>query len=63
MNRFLTIFGPRMIACLFADREFIGIQWFGYLIENQIKFVIRIKKNTQKKIIRNAGRSKRFSFA
>ncbi|QQS55986.1 MAG: transposase [Candidatus Competibacteraceae bacterium] len=47
MNRFLTIFGPQMIACLFADREFIGIQWFGYLIENQIKFVIRIKKNTQ----------------
>ncbi|QQS54128.1 MAG: IS4 family transposase [Candidatus Competibacteraceae bacterium] len=47
MNRFLTIFGPQMIACLFADREFIGIQWFGYLIENQIKFAIRIKKNTQ----------------
>ncbi|MCK7480132.1 MAG: hypothetical protein M0C28_24790 [Candidatus Moduliflexus flocculans] len=36
-----------MIACLFADREFVGIKWFGYLIENNIKFVIRIKKNTQ----------------
>jgi len=36
-----------MITCLFADREFVGIKWFGYLIENNIKFVIRIKKNTQ----------------
>jgi Transposase DDE domain len=47
MNRFLTIFGSQMIACLFADREFVGIKWFSYLIENNIKFVIRIKKNTQ----------------
>jgi hypothetical protein len=47
MQRFLTIFGAQKIACLFADREFIGIQWFQYLIENNIKFVIRIKKNTQ----------------
>ena len=47
MNRFLTIFGAQRIACLFADREFFGIKWFGYLIENNIKFVIRIKKNTQ----------------
>jgi len=47
MQRFLMIFGAQMIACLFADREFVGIKWFGYLIENNIKFVIRIKKNTQ----------------
>lgn len=47
ITRFLTIFGAQTIACLFADREFVGIQWFGYLIENNIKFVIRIKKNTQ----------------
>ena len=32
---------------MLADREFVGIQWFRYLIENNIKFVIRIKKNTQ----------------
>jgi hypothetical protein len=47
MQRFLTIFGTQRIACLFADREFVGIKWFGDLIENNIKFVIRIKKNTQ----------------
>ena len=47
ITRFLTIFGAQTIACLFADREFVGIKWFGYLIENNIKFVIRIKKNTQ----------------
>ncbi len=47
MNRFLSLFGAQRIACLFADREFIGIAWFRYLIDNNIKFVIRIKKNTQ----------------
>lgn len=47
ITRFLTIFGAQTITCLFADREFVGIKWFGYLIENNIKFVIRIKKNTQ----------------
>lgn len=47
INRFLTIFGAQMIACLLADREFVGIKWFEYLIENNIKFVIRIKKNPQ----------------
>ena len=57
MNRFLAIFGSQMIACLFADREFIGTKWFGYLIENKIKFVIRIivqdKNNLLKINIKN----------
>ena len=44
MKRFLTIFGAQAITCLLADREFIGVEWFRYLIENHIKLVIRIKK-------------------
>ena len=29
-----------------ADREFIGGKWFGYLVEQNIPFVIRIKKDS-----------------
>jgi len=46
MNRFIALFGTQAIDCLFADREFIGIKWFKYLIDKKINFVIRIKKNT-----------------
>jgi len=46
MNRFIALFGTQTIGCLFADREFIGIQWFKYLIDKKINFIIRIKKNT-----------------
>ena len=35
------------IACLLADREFIGKDWFKYLIDKNILFRIRIKSNTQ----------------
>ena len=47
MKRFLTLFGPSSLTCLFADREFIGVEWFRYLIDNNIYFRIRIKCNTQ----------------
>jgi len=43
MERFLTLFGPQSITCLFADREFVGVKWFGYLIDHHIDFRIRIK--------------------
>jgi hypothetical protein len=47
MERFLTLFGPQSITCLFADREFVGVKWFGYLIDHHIDFRIRIKCNSQ----------------
>ena len=47
MERFLTLFGPQPIACLFADREFVGVKWFRYLIDHHIDFRIRIKCNSQ----------------
>jgi hypothetical protein len=31
---------------IIADREYIGISWFKFLIDNDLYFVIRLKKNT-----------------
>ena len=45
MDQFLTIFGSYKIQYLTADREFIGEEWFRYLINHGIQFRLRIKKN------------------
>jgi hypothetical protein len=45
LNRFITVFGVHKIDVLLADREFIGQQWFEYLIKNHIRFHIRIKRD------------------
>jgi hypothetical protein len=47
LNKFITVFGKDKIAYLLADREFVGNDWFDYLFENQINFVIRLKCNTK----------------
>ena len=39
---------------LIADREYIGIDWFKYLIDNDLNFVIRLKKNIYHKAINKA---------
>jgi hypothetical protein len=45
-NQFLERFGEREIACLTADREFIGQDWFGYLLAEPLTpFRIRIREN------------------
>ena len=45
-NQFLERFGDREIACLTADREFIGKDWFGYLLQDpRTPFRIRIREN------------------
>ncbi len=36
---------PRKIAYLLADREFIGEDWFAYLIKKKIDFSIRVREN------------------
>jgi hypothetical protein len=46
VNKFVEIFGVDRILGLLADREFIGREWFEYLKNKGIKFVIRIKSNT-----------------
>ncbi|MEN8365751.1 IS4-like element ISAba1 family transposase [Acinetobacter baumannii] len=45
IQRFIAIFGKDRIVNVFADREFIGEQWFTWLIEQDINFCIRVKKN------------------
>jgi len=47
MQRFIDIFSIEKIKYLTADREFIGHQWFAYLLENLIHFRIRIRENFQ----------------
>lgn len=41
----LSLFQEQPIAYLVADREFIGQQWFAFLIEKKIPFFIRIREN------------------
>ena len=45
-NQFLERFGDRDIACLTADREFVGQAWFEYLLNEPLTpFRIRIREN------------------
>ena len=43
---FIDLFGKGRIKYLLADREFIGEDWFGFLLKERIPFYIRIKNNT-----------------
>ena len=45
MDRFLSCFGVEKISFFTADREFIGKEWFSYLLEKGIAFRIRIREN------------------
>jgi hypothetical protein len=45
-NQFIEQFGEREIACLTADREFVGTDWLGYLLSEPLTpFRIRIREN------------------
>ena len=45
MSRFLTVFGTEKVETLTADREFIGKDWFQWLHQHKVPFVIRIREN------------------
>lgn len=45
IQKFIDRFGKNCIAGILADREFIGNDWFGWLLKERISFYIRIKKN------------------
>lgn len=47
LEKFIATFGRSCIACLVADREFVGQQWFKYLRQQQLLFRIRIRQNFQ----------------
>lgn len=46
LKRVVERLGIHRIEVLLADREFIGTQWFRFLIEQKIPFLIRIKQNS-----------------
>jgi hypothetical protein len=45
IQKFIDKFGKDCIAGLLGDREFIGEDWFGWLVKENISFWIRVKKN------------------
>lgn len=45
VQRYLALFEPSSIDLLLADREFIGADWMGFLIENRVPFAIRVKQD------------------
>jgi hypothetical protein len=53
LNRVVERLGISRIEALLADREFIGTQWFLFLIEQKIPFIIRVKQNSMVEIGEN----------
>ncbi len=45
ISRHLRLFGASTMEALLADREFIGDDWMGFLIENNVPFVVRVREN------------------
>ena len=44
LNKAVTLLGKERIQALLGDREFIGVKWFKYLIDEGIEFHIRVPK-------------------
>jgi len=47
LGKAIVLFGKERIAGLLCDREFIGVKWFKYLIDQEIEFHIRIPKQVK----------------
>ena len=45
LRRFVNQFGSQSIQGILGDREFIGEQWWGWLTQQQIPFMMRMKAN------------------
>jgi hypothetical protein len=43
IQRFIALFGTQRVRFLTADREFIGDEWVGWLLQQELDFRIRIK--------------------
>jgi hypothetical protein len=44
-RRLLRLIDVKRIQCLVGDREFVGGDWFGWLLEAKIPFVMRLREN------------------
>jgi hypothetical protein len=47
LSKAIVLLGKERIAGLLCDREFIGVKWFKYLIDQGIEFHIRIPKQVK----------------
>jgi Transposase DDE domain len=45
LDKFIGLFGTKCIGSFTADREFIGDEWYKYLISKEIRFFIRLPKS------------------
>jgi hypothetical protein len=45
VRRFIRLFGRDGLHVLVGDREFIGKEWFSWLIDEDIPFVMRLREN------------------
>ncbi|MCL2000861.1 MAG: IS4 family transposase [Planctomycetes bacterium] len=43
VQRFIRLFGLERIHCLIGDREFIGGEWFRWLREERVPFLMRLR--------------------
>jgi len=57
MKRYLAHCDASTVRVLLADREFIGQEWFAFLVEKKIPFAIRMKED---QIVRANGRDLNF---
>jgi hypothetical protein len=53
LKRVVERLGISRIEALLADREFIGTQWFRFLVAQKIPFIIRVKQNSMVEIGEN----------
>ena len=47
LERFIAVFGQERILVVTADREFVGGEWFRWLKDRRIPFILRVKDNFQ----------------
>lgn len=53
LKRFIDWFGIACIDYVVADREFVGEQWWAFLITHHIRFFMRIRENMHVQIAKN----------
>ncbi len=58
VERFIYLFGFEQIKHITADREFVGRQWWAFLIEHKIPFFIRMRENMHVVLIKKEKKVK-----
>ncbi|NGX26785.1 MAG: hypothetical protein K940chlam6_00710, partial [Chlamydiae bacterium] len=58
LKRVLQRFGVNRIEAFTADREFVGKEWFDFLIEQKIPFIIRVKGCFKAEGIQEEGKTR-----